>query len=117
MNLVQNNYLLMAFMISYPNALLQINPKIRKPSHFLISLPTFLKWLNHPFIARSPGLETPAPSIPSPLTFEVPKTWFENHTTFGKWINVYRQRSLSFVDILNYTFFLFEDFNIFSSFI
>ena len=62
--------------------------------------------------------DTPTPLIPSPLTsLEVPKHWFENHTTFGQWIDTFKHRSLSYVDILDYNFFLFEDFEIISSFI
>ena len=36
---------------------------------------------------------------------------------FGKWIDVFKHRSISFVDILDYNFFLFEDFEIISAFI
>ena len=68
--------------------------------------------------SKTLGLETPNLSIPSPLTaVEVPKTWFENHTTFDKWIDVFKHRFISFVVILDYTFFLFEDFEIISSFV
>ena len=67
--------------------------------------------------SKCPGLETPNPSIPSPLTaVEVPKSWFENHMAFEKWIYVFKHRSISFVDILDYNFFLFEDFEIISAF-
>ena len=56
--------------------------------------------------------------MPSLLaSLEVPKNWFENHTAFGRWINTFKHRSLSFVDILDYNFFLFEDFKVVSSFI
>ena len=59
-----------------------------------------------------------SPVIPSPLTtFDIPKIWFENHTAYGRWVDVFRQRSLSFVDLLDYNFFLFEDFEIVSAFI
>ena len=47
----------------------------------------------------------------------VPKSWFENHVVFGRWINVFKHRSISFVDILDYNFFLYEDFEIISAFI
>ena len=36
---------------------------------------------------------------------------------FGKWIDVFKHRFISFVDILDYNFFLFEDFEITSAFI
>ena len=36
---------------------------------------------------------------------------------FGKWIDVFKHRSISFVDFLDYNFFLFEDFGIISAFI
>ena len=59
-----------------------------------------------------------SPVIPSPLnTIDIPKIWFENHTAYGRWVDVFRQRSLSFVDLLDYNFFLFEDFEIISAFI
>ena len=48
---------------------------------------------------------------------EVPKSWFENHIAFGKWIDVFKYRSISFLDILDYNFFLFEDFEIIYAFI
>ena len=68
--------------------------------------------------SRSLMQETPTPSIPSPLTsLEVPKHCFENHTAFGRWIDTFKHHSLSYVDILNYNFFLFEDFEIIASFI
>ena len=68
--------------------------------------------------SRSPIQETPTPSIPSPLTsLEVPKHWFENHIAFGRWIDTFKHRSLSYLDILDYNFFLFKDFDINSSFI
>ena len=68
--------------------------------------------------SKTPGFKTPNASIPSPITvIEVPKSWFENHTTFGNWIEVFKHRSISFVDILDYNFFLFEDFEIISAFI
>ena len=68
--------------------------------------------------SKSPMQETPTPFIPSPLTFlEVPKNWFENQTAFGRWIDTFKHCSLSYVDILDYNFFLFEDFEIVSSFI
>ena len=42
--------------------------------------------------ARSLGLETPAPYIPSLLTtIEVPKTWLKKYKVFGKWFDVYKQ--------------------------
>ena len=67
---------------------------------------------------KSPRQETPTLSIPSPLTsLEVPKNWFENHTAFGRWIDTCKHRSLSYVDILDCNFFLFEDFEVVSSFI
>ena len=62
--------------------------------------------------------ETPTPFIPSPLSpVEVPKSWFENHMAFGKWIGVFKHCSISFVYNLDYNFFLFEDFEIISAFI
>ena len=62
--------------------------------------------------------ETPTAFIPSPLTsLEVPKNWFENHTAFGRWIDTFKHHSLSYVDILDYNFFLFKDFEVVSSFI
>src|SRR5688500_11290391 len=68
--------------------------------------------------SKSPMQETPIRSIPSPLSsLDVPKNWFENHTAFGRWIDTFKHHSLSFVDILDYNFFLFEDFEIVSSFI
>ena len=68
--------------------------------------------------SRSPIQDTPTPTIPSPLNFlEVPKHWFENHTAFGRWIDTFKHRSLSYIDILFYNFFLFEDFEIISLFI
>ena len=68
--------------------------------------------------SKSPMDEPITPSIPSPLSaVEVPKSWFENHMAFRKWIDVFKQRSISFVDILDYNFFLFEDFEIISAFI
>ena len=68
--------------------------------------------------SKSPRQETPTPSIPSPLaSLEVPKSWFENHTAFGRWIDTFKHRYLSYVDILDYDFFLFEDFEVVSSFI
>ena len=67
--------------------------------------------------SKSPGVEALSPSIPSPLTtVEVPKSRFENHMALGKWIDVFKHRSISFVDILDYNFFLFEDFEIISAF-
>ena len=36
---------------------------------------------------------------------------------FGKWIDDFNNRSISFVDILDYNFFLFEDFEIISAFV
>lgn len=54
---------------------------------------------------RSPNLETTTPTIPSTLILDVLKSWFENHTAFGKWIDIFKHFSLSFVDILDYTFF------------
>ena len=40
------------------------------------------------------------PIISSPLaSLEVPKNWFENNTAFRKWIDIFKHRSLSFVDI------------------
>ena len=60
----------------------------------------------------------PITPVVSPLhTFDVPKQWFENHTAYGRWVDIFRQRLLSFVDILDYNFFLFEDFEIISVFI
>src|SRR5688572_14139710 len=68
--------------------------------------------------SKSPMQETPISFIPSPLTaVEVPKSWFENHMAFGKWIDVFKHRFISFVDILDYNFFQFEDFEIISAFI
>ena len=62
--------------------------------------------------------ETPTPFIPLPFgAVEVPKSWFKNHMAFGKWIDVFKHRSISFVDILDYNFFLFKDFEIISAFI
>ena len=112
------------------------------PFHFLILLFSFKKnfFLFHAFknsslapkrkFARSatkskkgessktPGFETLNLSIPSPLTtVEVPKSWFENHMAFGKCIDVFKHRSISFVDILDYNFVLFEDFAIICAFI
>ena len=67
---------------------------------------------------KIPGSETLNSSISSPLAVvEVLKSWFENHMAFGKWIDVFKHRSVSFVDMLNYNFFLFEDFEIFSAYI
>ena len=67
--------------------------------------------------SRTPMAEPVSP-VPSPLnTFEVPKIWFENHTAYGRWVDVFRQKSLPYVDILDYNFFLFEDFKIISAFI
>ena len=58
------------------------------------------------------------PIIHSPLnSLDVPKQWFENHTAYERWIDIFRQRSLSYVDILDYNFFLFEDLEIISTFI
>ena len=58
------------------------------------------------------------PIIHSPLnSLDVPKQWFENHTAYERWIDIFRQRSLSYVDILDYNFFLFEDLEIISAFI
>ena len=60
--------------------------------------------------------ETPTPFISSPLTsLEVPKNWFENHTAFGRSIDTFKHRLLSYVDVLNYKFF-FEDFEFVSWF-
>ena len=68
--------------------------------------------------SKSPMEEPITPSILSPLSaVDVPKSWFENHMAFGKWIGVFKQRSICFVDILDYNFFLFEDFEIISAFI
>ena len=62
--------------------------------------------------------ELTTPFIPSPLTsLEVPNNWFENHLAFGKWIDVFKHRPISFADILDYNFFLFEDFEIIFAFI
>ena len=59
--------------------------------------------------SKSPMQETPTPSIPSPLSaVKVPKSWFENHIAFGKWIDLFKYPSISFVDILDYNFFLVE---------
>ena len=67
---------------------------------------------------KSPRQEPTTPSIPSPLIIvEVTESWFENHMAFGKWIDVFKHRSISFVDILDYNFFLWEDFKIISAFI
>ena len=52
--------------------------------------------------SKSPIQETPTPSIPSLLiAVEVPKSWFENHMAFGKWIDVFKHCSIFFVDILD----------------
>ena len=68
--------------------------------------------------SKSPMQETPTSFIPLPLTsLEVPKNWFKNHTAFGRWIDTFKHRSLFYVDILECNFFLFEDFEIVSSFI
>lgn len=68
--------------------------------------------------STSQGLETPNPSIPSSLTVvEVPKSWFENHMAFRKQINVFKRHFVSFVETLDYNFFLFEDIEIISTFI
>ena len=62
--------------------------------------------------------ESVTPAIPSPLnSLDIPKQWFENHTAYGRWIDIFKNRSLSYVDILDYNFFLFEDLEIISSFI
>jgi predicted component of type VI protein secretion system len=67
---------------------------------------------------KSLGLKTPNSTIPSPLAFlEVLKNWFENHTDFSQWIDIFEHRSLSFVDFLDYNFFLFKDFEVAFSFI
>ena len=63
-------------------------------------------------------VEPITPSFPSPLCdVVVPKSWFENHVAFGRWIDVFKHHSISFVDIVDYNFFLFEDFEIISTFI
>ena len=68
--------------------------------------------------SKSKRAEPVTPIIHSPLnTLDVPKQWFENHTAYGRWVDIFRQRSLSFVDILDYNFFLFEDLDIISAFI
>ena len=68
--------------------------------------------------SRSPIPDTPTPTIPSPInSLEVPKHCFENHTAFGRWIDTFKHRSLSYIDILDYNIFLFEDFEIISSLI
>ena len=68
--------------------------------------------------SKSPMAEPITPSIPSPLSdVVVPKSWFENHVAFRKWIDVFKHRSISFVDILDYNSFLFEHFEIISAFI
>ena len=60
--------------------------------------------------SKTPMTEPLTPTIPSPInSLEVPKHWFENHTAFGRWNDTVKHRSLSYVDILNYNFFLFED--------
>ena len=65
--------------------------------------------------SKSLMIESTTPFIPSPLTsLDVPKTWFKNHTAFGRWIDTFKYRSLSYVDILDYNFFLFGDFEIIS---
>ena len=67
--------------------------------------------------SRTPIAEPVSP-ISSPLhTSDIPRIWFENHTAYGRWADLFRQKSLSYVDILDYNFFLFEDFEIISSFI
>ena len=68
--------------------------------------------------SKSPMDKPITSSIPSPLSdVVVPKSWFENHITFWNRIDVFKHRSISFVDILDYNFFLFEDFEIISAFI
>ena len=68
--------------------------------------------------SKSPMNELTTLFIPSSLTsLEVPKNWFENNVAFGKWIDVFKHHPISFVDILGYNFFLFEDFEIISAFI
>ena len=68
--------------------------------------------------SRTPIQDTPTPTIPSPLnSLEVPKRWFKNHTAFGHWIDTFKHCSLSYIDILDYNIFLFEDFEIISIFI
>ena len=68
--------------------------------------------------SKTPMSEQVTPNIPSPLnTLDVPKQWFENHTAYGRWIDTFKHRSLSYVDLLDYNFFLFEDLEIISSFI
>ena len=38
---------------------------------------------------KTPGLDTPNPSIPSPLaSLDFLKSWFENHTACVKWTNI-----------------------------
>ena len=69
--------------------------------------------------SSTPMTEPMSPTVPSPFTSssEVPKQWFENYTAYGRWIDIFKNRSLSFVDFLDYNFFLFEDLEIISSFI
>ena len=67
--------------------------------------------------SKSKMAEPITPIVHSPLnSLEVPKQWFENHTAYGRWVDIFRQRSLSFVDILDYNFFLYEDLEIISVF-
>ena len=68
--------------------------------------------------SSTPITEPISPSVPSPVNFSnVSKDWFENYTAYGRWIDIFKNRSLSYVDVLNYNFFLFEDLEIISSFI
>ena len=68
--------------------------------------------------SKSPMTEQITSSFRSPLCdVAVPKSWFENHVGFGRWIDIFKHRSISFVVILDYNFFLFEGFEIISAFI
>ena len=44
-------------------------------------------------LCKNKMAEPITPSIHSPLnTVDVPEQWFENHTAYGRWIDIFRQR-------------------------